>query len=230
MAQRVSADRPLRLVVFDCDGTLVDSQGIIVRTMERVFDAAGLPRPDANAVRRVVGLSLPEAIAHLLPDLDAPDHHELAGHYKRAFADMRAAGGDADETLYPGIAALLAALDDAGYLMGVATGKSSRGLALTLDRYGLARYFITLQTADLHPSKPHPAMLRTAIAEAGAEPEQTVLIGDTRYDMAMARSAGAHGLGVTWGYHPGDELIEAGARGLADRAADVPALVAGLID
>lgn len=221
--------RALDTIIFDCDGTLVDSQAMIIRTMEEVFDRAGLTRPDPAAIRRVVGLSLPEAMAVLLPDLDPRDHHGLADHYKQAFGALRLAGADREEMLYPGIADVLADLDAAGYILGVATGKSARGLAHTLDRHGLASLFVTTQTADRHPSKPHPSMLQAAIMEAGGVPERTVLIGDTRYDMEMALSAGAVGLGVTWGYHPAPELRASGAKALATQAGDIPDLLGQLL-
>ena len=115
----------------------------------------------------------------------------------------------------PGLPMLLDALRDVGWLLGVATGKSDRGLALALAHHGLSDHFITLQTADRHPSKPHPSMLWTALAEAGARAEQACIIGDTVFDMAMGANAGVRAIGVDWGYHEADELLEAGAIGVA---------------
>ncbi|MDF7773718.1 HAD-IA family hydrolase [Sphingomonas sp. AOB5] len=207
-----------RLAVFDCDGTLVDSQANICRAMEECFAAAKLDPPSRNDIRRIVGLSLVPAIARLLPQGDARLHEVLAEDYKRAFHAMRHNGGLDPEPLYDGIAEAIETLDATGWLLGVATGKSDRGLALILAHHGLTHRFVTLQTADRHPSKPHPAMLELAMAEAGAAPETTVMIGDTSFDMAMARAAGAHALGVAWGYHTPHELMEAGAHSIADHA------------
>ncbi len=215
-----------RLAVFDCDGTLVDSQAAIVSAMEDCFAENALPAPTREATRRVVGLSLVEAMRALHP-IGAPDGHAaLAECYKRAFHRLRARG-QAAEPLFDGIAATLDALDRAGWLLGVATGKSDRGLALCLAGHALDRRFVTFQTADRHPSKPHPAMLEAAIAAAGAAPETSVMIGDTSYDMLMAKAAGVYAIGVAWGYHPPDELSAAGAAAIAEVPTDLVRLLAG---
>lgn len=212
-----------RLAVFDCDGTLVDSGQAICLAMEACFAGAGLAAPCRTATRRVVGLSLVEVMRAMLPEADDDLHHALAADYKLAFQRMRGEGR-VEEPLYEGIAALIDALEADGWLLGVATGKSDRGLRLCLERHGLAGRFVTLQTADRHPSKPHPAMLVEAMAEAGADPETSVMIGDTSYDMAMARAAGVRGIGVAWGYHAPDELHAAGAARVALHPGDVVAL------
>ncbi len=207
-----------RLAVFDCDGTLVDSAASICRAMDAAFAKAALARPDPADVRRIVGLSLVEAVAVLLPDAGDALHRRVAADYKTAFQTMRAER-QVEEPLFEGVADVLAALDGDGWLLGVATGKSDRGLMLALAANGIAGHFVTLQTADRHPSKPHPAMVAAAMAEAGAMPEDTVVIGDTSYDMLMAANAGASAIGVGWGYHPVEELTAAGARGVATQPA-----------
>lgn len=212
-----------RLAVFDCDGTLVDSQANICRAMEACFAAHRLDPPERAAVRRIVGLSLIPAIARLLPEAEPAMHEAMAAEYKRAFFAMRSNGALDPEPLYDGIAETIEALDAAGWLLGVATGKSDRGLRLLLEHHGLHARFVTLQTADRHPSKPHPAMLEAAIAEAGAAPETSVMIGDTSFDMAMARAAGVHAVGVLWGYHTHEELRAAGAHHVTDHAGLLPA-------
>lgn len=204
----------VKLAVFDCDGTLVDGQASIGTAMARAFASLGLPPPDPDLVRRIVGLNLPQAIRQLLPGGKASLHAAIIEAYKNAFRDARQAG-EISEPLFPGIAALLDHLRGAGWLLGVATGKGDRGLEHCLAVNGLAGYFRTLQTADRHPSKPHPAMLEAALAEALAQPGDAVMIGDTSYDMAMARAAGVRALGVAWGYHEAGELIEAGAEAVA---------------
>ena len=208
----------MRLAVFDCDGTLVDGQADVCAAMDRAFAAQGLAAPDRHLTRRMVGLSLPEAMRKLLPAGDPAVHDALAANYRDAYRARRTAGV-LDEPLFEGIAALLERLRAAGWLLGVATGKSDRGLAHCLATHGIAEHFVTLQTADRHPSKPHPAMLEAAMAAVGATPGETAMIGDTSYDIAMARAAGVRAIGVTWGYHPPAELVAAGAQGVAEDAA-----------
>ncbi|MET3827655.1 MULTISPECIES: HAD-IA family hydrolase [Sphingomonas] len=216
---------PARLALFDCDGTLVDSQDNICRSVEEAFTGANLIAPDRGAIRRIVGLSLVEAMERLLPEGDSALHRTLADDYKAAFFKMRTSGAMSAEPLYDGILDVLDHLAADGWKLGVATGKSDRGLAHILAHHGIAAHFITLQTADRHPSKPHPSMIETAMADAGAVPETTVMIGDTSYDMLMARAAGTRALGVAWGYHPADELTEAGAHAIAETVAALPRLM-----
>lgn len=214
-----------RLAIFDCDGTLVDSQANICLAMEAAFASAGLPAPERHATRRIVGLSLVEAMQALLPNADADLHIALAADYKAAFWRLRAEGL-VEEPLFDGIADLLDRLRDDGWLLAVATGKSDRGLAHVLDHHGLTGHFISLQTADRHPSKPHPSMIAQAMADAGAAPETSAMIGDTSYDVLMALAAGTQALGVGWGYHAPEELTALGAHAVADH----PALLADLLE
>ncbi|MGK6356159.1 HAD-IA family hydrolase [Sphingomonas sp. DT-207] len=211
-----------RLAIFDCDGTLVDSQANICRAMEACFTAHRLDPPGRDAIRRIVGLSLVPAIAELLPEAEADLHLALAEEYKRAFHAMRGSGTLDPEPLFDGVAEAVEALDEAGWLLGVATGKSDRGLALILDHHGMRHRFVTLQTADRHPSKPHPSMIEAAIAEAGAAPETTAMIGDTSFDMLMAVAAGVRPIGVAWGYHTSHELVQGGAVHVANDAHALP--------
>jgi len=204
----------LRLAIFDCDGTLVDSQANICMAMEHAFDEAGMAPPPRHATRRIVGLSLVEAMRQLLPDADDSLHRDMAERYKQAFFTLRG-NGLVDEPLYDGMAGVLSEPDENGWLLGVATGKSDRGLEHCLATHGLSRHFVTLQTADRHPSKPHPAMLEAALFEAGALPGDAVMIGDTAYDMMMAVNGRVRALGVDWGYHTPAELLEAGAESVA---------------
>ncbi len=204
----------VRLAIFDCDGTLVDSQHSIVAAMQGAFDAAALPCPSRGNILSIIGLSLPHAMARLLPDADAAVHEVMVGHYKSCFFEMRAAGS-LHEPLYEGVADLLDVLDREGWRLAVATGKSDRGLAAVLSHHGLYDRFVSLQTADRHPSKPHPSMIETALADAGADRAHAVMIGDTSFDMMMACAAGVRPLGVGWGYHPPEELVAAGAHSVA---------------
>lgn len=210
-----------RIAIFDCDGTLVDSQANICRAMEDAFAHERLDPPGRDAIRRIVGLSLVEAVAMLLPDADHALHRRLAETYKDKFFTMRTGGQLDPEPLYDGILDAIDTLDADGWLLGVATGKSDRGLHAVLEHHKILHRFVTLQTADRHPSKPHPSMLHTAIAEAGASPATSVMIGDTHFDMAMARAAGVHALGVSWGYHDRDVLIDGGAAHVVDHACQI---------
>jgi phosphoglycolate phosphatase len=208
----------VRLAVFDCDGTLVDGQAAVCQAMAAAFAEAGLPAPEPHAIRRIVGLSLPAAIRRLVPDLDDPQ--ALVDGYKRAFFAARSAG-QVHEPLFPGIRPLLDSLRARGWILGVATGKSDRGLKNCLSVHGLSDHFATLQTADRHPSKPHPSMLIEAMDDALARPADTVMIGDTVFDIEMAVAAGTRAIGVAWGYHAAEELRAAGAEAVAMHAGEL---------
>lgn len=210
---------PLRLVIFDVDGTLVDSQGHIHAAMSHAYGALGLSAPEHPAVLRIVGLSLPEAMARLSPELDADTRMRLVEAYKDSFSTLRSRGGAQElSPLYPGareVVETLLARDD--LLVGLATGKSRRGLDHVLAAHGLTGAFATEQVADHHPSKPHPSMVLTALAETGVAPCDAVMIGDTSFDMEMGRAAGVRCLGVGWGYHPAEQLTRAGAATVLER-------------
>ncbi len=203
-----------RLAIFDCDGTLVDSQSNICLAMEHAFDAGGLTPPPRQAIRRIVGLSLLEIMRVLLPDGDEAQHSEMVERYRASYLTLRNNGLE-HEPLYDGMAALLSAMDESGWLLGVATGKSDRGLERCLDHHGIKGLFVSLQTADRHPSKPHPSMVYQALADAGVEAANAVVIGDTAFDIHMGKAAGCRTIGVSWGYHPVDELRAAGADAIA---------------
>jgi phosphoglycolate phosphatase len=209
-----------KLALFDCDGTLVDSQHNICLCMEDAFGRAGLTPPTRAQTRRIVGLSLLQAVEALTPGLAAGQQRQISEDYKSAFHRLRG-NGLIEEPLFDGIATALDVLEADGWLLGVATGKSDRGLHLCLEEHGLLARFVTLQTADRHPSKPHPSMVHLAMTEAGAAPETTVMIGDTSFDMLMGVAAGVRALGVDWGYHDADELRAAGAYHVANHAAEL---------
>lgn len=218
-----------RLAIFDCDGTLVDSGATIYAALKASFEQTGYKVPTPSVSRRVIGLSLVEAMAALLPDETAEQHRRLAQDYKHAFMALRTAG-EVEEPLFDGVLELLDALEADGWLLAVATGKSDRGLRHCLEQHEIHARFVSLQTADRHPSKPHPSMVEQAIADADAAPQTTIVVGDTSFDMAMAVSAGAAGIGAGWGYHEAEELIEAGAIAIADRPLDVHSLIREHLD
>lgn len=212
----------LRLVIFDVDGTLVDSQGDIIAAMKQAFASVGRAAPAREHVLGIVGLSLPQAMAVLAPDLPVADRNRMVEAYKDAYVGLRAAGGvEQSSPLYPGVRAMLdrlSARDD--LLLGVATGKSRRGLDKLIEGHGLTGMFVTEQVADYHPSKPHPAMLEAALSDTGVEAKQAVMIGDTSYDMDMARAAGIPAIGVSWGYHDRSRLKAANE--ILDRIEGLP--------
>jgi phosphoglycolate phosphatase len=217
---------PFRLIVFDFDGTLVDSLQFIVTAMSRAFEDQGFEAPAPAAVRRIVGLRLEEAAARLLPDSSDTDTAErVAGAYRAAFQDMRARNL-IDEPLYPGVRETLTLLNRPEVCLGIATGKSRRGLISSLERHDLSELFVTLKTSDDGPGKPHPEILHRAMADVGAGPEETVVIGDTSYDMEMAGNAGVSALGVAWGYHGAEELRASGAAEVVDTFPDLPSCLA----
>lgn len=213
-----------RLVVFDCDGTLVDGQAAICQTMEAAFASTGLVAPERNMVRRMVGLSLPYALRELAPDASDEQRHAVVEAYKTGFRDLRLSGA-LREPLYDGIAGLIDELSGEGWQLAVATGKSDRGLHACLDTHGITHRFVSLQTADRHPSKPHPAMLEAALLEAAVQPGDAVMIGDTSFDMEMAVAAGVRAIGVAWGYHEAHELRAAGAVAVAQTAEELGELI-----
>ncbi|MEQ1687357.1 MAG: HAD-IA family hydrolase [Sphingopyxis sp.] len=219
----------LKLALFDCDGTLADSQHAIVEGMRDAFAACALPCPADSAIRAAIGLSLPRLIVTLVPDAEPPQQSALVDAYRDAYFTRRAGAGAAPEPLFDGIVAALDALSATGWQLGIATGKSQRGLVRLLDAHGILDRFVTLQTADHHASKPDPAMALAAMAQTLTAPACTVVIGDTAFDMMMARGAGAHALGVGWGYHPPAELHAAGAHAIVEVPAAIPAALTHLI-
>lgn len=209
------SDDRLKLVLLDCDGTMVDSARSIVDAMTHAWEVMQLgPPPAAEEIRHIVGLPLVDGVARLAPETDQALHHAIAEAYRSAFRTLRATG-DVEEPLYPGLVAALDAMAAAGYLLGVATGKAMRGLRATLGQHDLLDRFVTLQTADGGPGKPHPRMVLDAMAETGVDPADTLMIGDTSFDIMMAKNAGVSAIGVAWGYHDPDLLISSGADSVA---------------
>lgn len=209
---------------------MVDSGRSIVVAMTRAWEVLELgPPPEPAAVRHIVGLPLVDGVAQLVPEAEAELHHAIAKAYRAAFLELRRTR-EVEEPLYPGLVEALDALEATGALLGVATGKALRGLRATLGGHGLMERFVTLQTADGGPGKPHPRMVLDAMSATGATPGDTVMIGDTSFDILMAKNARVGSIGVTWGYHEPATLIAAGADRLADDWAGVADAVAELLD
>ncbi|WP_299925171.1 HAD-IA family hydrolase [uncultured Pelagimonas sp.] len=200
----------LKLAVFDVDGTLVDSQGDILASMQAAFASVDVALPPKAQVLSIVGLSLPQAMAQLVPEVGETVRDQMVEAYKDSYADLRRKGGHSP--LYDGISDLLGRLaKHDNLLLGIATGKSRRGLTALLEGLDLPAQFITTQVADDHPSKPHPSMLQATLRESGAEAAHAVMIGDTSFDMDMAHAAGFKAIGVGWGYHNDKALAHADA-------------------
>lgn len=201
-----------RLILFDCDGTLVDSQHMIVEAMTNAFLEHGrkpLPREKALSI---VGLSLPLAIEVLLNKQDE-ETDSISQSFKNHYHAIRQRGDE--EPLYPHARMVIEKLyAHEGFVLGVATGKNMRGLKHVLAMHQLDYAFKTLQTADNAKSKPHPQMVHQAMVEVDCQ--SAIMIGDTSYDMLMAKAAGAYAIGVTWGYHTREELEKAGADVIVD--------------
>ncbi len=217
-----------RLVIFDVDGTLVDSQADILAAMTAAYASENLTPPSRAAILSIVGLSLPQAFARLMPDSDPALQTRLSDAYKHAYGDNRAQAGVKGSPLFPGARAALDALAARqDTVLAVATGKSRRGLDNLILAHNLSGLFQSLQVADHHPSKPHPSMIRQALTETGVSADRAVMIGDTTYDIDMGRAAGVGTIGVAWGYHPTESLQ---ADRIVHNFADLPVAIDQLLD
>ncbi len=185
------------LIVFDWDGTLMDSAAAIVRAIQAACRDLGLPEPTDERARYVIGLGLGDALRHAVPELAEADYPRMVERYRHHFLSS-----DRELTLFPGVPETLAHLADKGRMLGVATGKSRVGLNRALGHTGLAAYFHSTRCADECFSKPHPAMLEEIMDELGVAPARTLMVGDTTHDLQMARNAGVAGLAVSFGAHP----------------------------
>jgi phosphoglycolate phosphatase len=212
-----------RLLVFDWDGTLMDSQARIVACFQSAAADVGVAVPDDRRARDVIGLGLQEAAERLFPDLDAVRVARVVDRYRHHFLGDHPTPSE----LFPGVVETLDALAEAGYLLGIATGKSRRGLDQVLRETGLWGLFHASRCADEAFSKPHPQMLEEVMAMLGAGPGDTLMIGDTEYDMQMARNAGVPGLAVSYGVHEPTRLLAEGALACLDRIDQLPGWLAG---
>lgn len=191
------------LVVFDWDGTLLDSAGAIVQAIQSACRDLGLAIPDDARARHVIGLGLADALRHAVPDLQPENYQAMVERYRFHYLS-----GDHQLTLFPGVREMLARLQAAGHILSVATGKSRQGLDRALDHSGLRPLFQASRCADECQSKPHQQMLDELMAEFGIAAASTVMIGDTSHDLLMASNAGVDSLAVTYGAHPHEHLLE----------------------
>lgn len=225
MSPARSLARPGRysVLVFDWDGTIADSELRIVAAAQCAIDALGLPPRSREEIRAIVGLGMREAFEVLFPKVDLALLDGFTARYRERYLDVMSA----PVALFPRVEETLRRLHGEGYRLAVATGKGRRGLERDIAGHGLEGLFVTTRSADDAPSKPHPAMIARALEETGAVPAAAVMVGDTTYDMEMARNAGIAALGVAWGYHPPETLHAEGAHGVAE---DYPHLMRLLDD
>lgn len=214
--------RPYDLLIFDWDGTLADSTGQIVRSMQIAIAELGWePRSDQQ-VGELIGLGLKDGLGKLYPESDAQALMELLGVFRQQWLTLGT--GSAEAPLFSGAAATLSALHDAGYTLAIATGKSRKGLDRSLTWHRPIRgLFSATRTADETADKPHPRMLEELLAECGLPPQRALMIGDTSYDAEMAAALGMTCLGVATGVHDADRIRRAGALTVVGSVSDLPA-------
>lgn len=193
--------RRFELIVFDWDGTLMDSTGAIVASIQAAATDLGIAPPSDERASHIIGLGLIDALRHALPDLPVERYQAVAERYRHHYLSR-----DQDLLLFDGAAELIEELAQAGYLLAVATGKTRKGLDRAFEVSGLGPRFQGSRCADECHSKPHPQMLEELMAEFGVEPDATLMIGDTTHDLLMARNAGVAALGVAYGAHPRETL------------------------
>ena len=207
----------MRLIVFDCDGTLVDSQQAIVSATSEAFEVVGVAMPSRVDILSAVGLPIEDAMRRHAPDADDTQIDEILTLYRAAHIRL-SQQSDRGQVLFEGIKEIIEMLgDEPDTRLGIVTMKSRRGLNRVVDAYDIRAYFSALKSADDGPGKPAPDLLLDAMTECGMAPEQTVMIGDTSFDMLMAKAAGACAVGVGWGYQTAEEMIEAGADAMAEQ-------------
>ncbi len=220
----------LKLVVFDVDGTLIDSLAHIKGAMNTAFDMCGHVPPDEAAVRSIIGLSLPEAMRKLDPNLSDAELLEVVDAYKNSFNKSETAEVRQDAPMFAGAREALSRLNGQDeLLLGVATGKSRRGLVRMMGVHALEGLFVTTQVADDHPSKPHPSMLEQTLYDTGVKAKNAIIVGDTSFDMEMGRNAGFGTIGVRWGYHP-DAALEPHTDVMIDDFAALDAAILSLLN
>jgi phosphoglycolate phosphatase len=205
-------NRQFDLIVFDWDGTLMDSESKIVRCMQAAAVDTGIADPGSDAIRNIIGLGLNEAILALFPEQTAARRADLIEGYRRHFLEL----DSTDMPLFPGVTQGLTQLTQQGYLLAIATGKARRGLNRVLDDTGLRHLFVSSRCADEAFSKPHPQMLEDILDETGIDAGRALMVGDTVYDMEMARSAQVAGLAVSYGVHARERLLDSGALACLD--------------
>ena len=207
-----------KLLVFDWDGTLMDSEARIVACMQAACIDLNLTVPTEDAVGNIIGLGLAEAVEALLPDQGLEHRDQIVARYRYHFLEK----SEIKSPLFPGADRVIKKLHQQGYMLAVATGKGRQGLDKVLSETRLGGYFLVTRCADETFSKPHPEMLNQVMDELGVLPNETLMIGDTEYDLQMARNAKTHGLAVSYGVHSVDRLMRHQPLGCLDQITDLP--------
>jgi phosphoglycolate phosphatase len=195
------------LVVFDWDGTLMDSTALIARSLQRACADVGSPVPTEREALFVIGLNMADTFDRVAPALDEAGRARLAERYRHHFLE-----GEHEAPLYAGVPEMLAELHSGGMRMAVATGKARRGLERALDATGLRPWFAATRCADEGFAKPHPGMLLRLLELTGVDPARALMVGDTTHDLELAANAGVDALAVTYGAHHGELLATREAR------------------
>lgn len=213
-------DSPLHLVIFDYDGTLVDSHAGFHRAFAAAFVALGMEPPEEEETRALIGLPLREAVSRFLP---SPSREVLSEFSRamRAARDFMRSNNQPPDRLVPGTRVVLEMFERAEILMAIATNKSRHGLEESLQQHDIDKFFVATRTADDCSPKPNPDMVEELLAATGVEPDYAVVIGDTTVDMDLAHNAGVAAIGVTWGFHDARTLIDGGAMAVIDRYAEL---------
>ncbi len=218
----------LRLAVFDVDGTLIDSAGSIVAGVLACWEACGFPVPEAETVRRIIGLPWEESVITLLPGAGAKEFARIRSYHDEVARGLRSRP-PRSEIVFPGAVEALDALEAAGCILSIITSRPTGRLQELLEKEGLAGRFVALKTTDHGPGKPAPHLMLQTLAETGVDKDDAVMVGDTVFDVQMARAAGTEAVGVSWGVHEAEELRDAGAGHVIDAFHELPPLVRRLI-
>lgn len=220
----------LKLAAFDLDGTLLDSIPSIVIGVTACWKALGFPEVTPDEIRNIIGLPWEQSIEKLMPGAGAREVEMINKYHAEIAQGVRPPPDRPPEKIFPGVIDLLDALEDDGYVLAIVTSRSNRRFEALIDDNGLSGRFVSINTADQGPGKPNPFLLNKAMREAGVDTVDTVMIGDTTYDIQTGRNAGTGAVGVTWGVHPEDRLFEAGAHHVADEIEDLVGYIDGLIE
>ena len=218
----------LRLAAFDLDGTLLDSANSIVTGVMACWEVCGFPLPEPDQVKRIIGLPWDESVRLLLPGAGVAEFAEIRAYHEAVIRGDHPRPSR-EETLFPGAIEMLDAVDEAGYLLGVITSRSGGRLLELLESQNIHKRFVSLKTTDNGPGKPNPFLMLQTLDETGVDKQDAVMIGDTTFDILMARGAGTSAIGVTWGVHQPDELRDAGAHQIAKSMEEILPFMDGLI-
>lgn len=218
----------IRLAVFDLDGTLLDSAQSIVDGVLACWTHCGFPEPDPLAIRRIIGLPWEESIQALLPGAGAAEF-KMVRDYHDEVARGTLPRPPRNEALFPGALETLDRLEEAGYVLAIVTSRGNRRLVQLLEEQRIGHRFASIKTVDHGPGKPNPYLLLQAMEETGAMRERTVMVGDTTYDVMMARNAGTSAIGVSWGVHEPHELTAAGAHHVVEAFDHIPPTIDALL-